>query len=62
MKDKLKEEGYKSTDDIKFETREKEEEKFWIPLRRKKEGKLIEAGEMQVTIHIVPVDHVEKFP
>lgn len=64
MKDKLKEEGYKSADEIKFETREKEEEKFWIPLRRfdSKEGKLIEAGEMQVTIHIVPVDHVEKFP
>ena len=49
MKDKLKEEGYKSTYDIKFETREKEEEKFWIPLRRfdSKEGKIIEAGEIQ---------------
>jgi len=27
-----------------------------------KEGKMIEAGEMQVTIHLVPLDHVEKFP
>ena len=64
MKDKLIENGYKSADEIKFETREKEEEKFWIPLRRfnSKEGKTIEAGEMQVTIHLVPLDHVEKFP
>lgn len=64
MKDKLKEDGYKSVDEIKFESREKEEEKFWIPLRRmnSKEGKIIEAGEMQITIHLVPVDHVEKFP
>ena len=64
MKDQLIEKGNKSADEIKFETREKGEEKYWIPLRRMntKEGKMIESGEMQVTIHLVPLDHVEKFP
>jgi hypothetical protein len=48
MKDKLIEDAYKFADDIKFETKEKLEEKFWIPLRRfnKKEDKMIDAGEM----------------
>lgn len=48
MKSKLIEDGYKNTDQIKYESREKQEEKFWIPLRRfnSKEGKVIEAGEM----------------
>jgi hypothetical protein len=46
MKDKLIEEDFKNTGDLKFETSEKEEEKFWIPLRRfnKKEDKIIDAG------------------
>ena len=64
MKDKLIEEDFKNTGDIKFETSEKQEEKFWILLRRfnKKEDKIIDAGQMQVTIHLVPIDHCENFP
>ena len=64
MKEKLIEEDFKNSGDIKFETSEKQEEKFWIPLRRfnKKEDKIIDAGQMQVTIHLVPIDHSEKFP
>jgi len=46
MKEKLIEEDFKNTGDIKFETSEKQEEKFWILLRRfnKKEDKIIDAG------------------
>ena len=62
MKDQLRQMSSPLADDIEFDSEEKD--RFWVPIHRlvQEEGKTIQAGEILMSVSIIPKKAAEKNP